>query len=179
MNYSDFIAGVTESKNGKFDLNSTFIPGQEPQTSKNSSGSKSGSKSGIKKLSKWFSCLSVPKVPEDSRATDSYIIKPEDKPIEKPIMKLSKSRKSSVWSISRKSTKTILTNENPGNISRLLDPKMTYDGRMNTMATNNSSDEFQSDSGISFYSTSMSSAGLKRIRRKSAHLEKFEVLCIL
>ena len=91
-------------------------------------------------------------------------------------MKLSKSRKSSVWSISRKSTKTILTNENPGNISRLLDPKMTYDGRM-TMATNNFSDE-QSDSGISFYSTSMSSAGLKRIRRKSAHLEKFEVFVI-
>ena len=171
MNYSDFIAGVTETQNGKFDLNSTFIPGQEPQTSKNSKK--------IKKLSKWFSCLSIPKVPEDSRATDSYIIKPEDKPIEKPIMKLSKSRKSSVWSISRKSTKTILTNENPGNISRLLDPKMTYDGRM-TMAINNfnTSDE-QSDSGISFYSTSMSSAGLKRIRRKSAHLEKFEVLCIL
>ena len=174
MNYSDFIAGVTESKNGKFDLNSTFIPGQEPTQNKKTQKK-------IKKLSKWFSCLSVPKVPEDSRATDSYIIKPEDKPIEKPIMKLSKSRKSSVWSISRKSTKTILTNENPGNISRLLDPKMTYDGRMNTMATNNfnTSDEFQSDSGISFYSTSMSSAGLKRIRRKSAHLEKFEVLCIL
>ena len=175
MNYSDFIAGVTETKNGKFDMNSTFIPGQEPtQTSK--------TQKKIKKLSKWFSCLSVPKVPEDSRAADSYIIRPEDKPIEKPIMKLSKSRKSkSVWSISRKSTKTILTNENPGNISRLLDPKMTYDGRMNTMATNNfnTSDELQSDSGISFYSTSMSSAGLKRIRRKSAHLEKFEVLCIL
>ena len=30
MNYSDFIAGVTETKNGKFDMNSTFIPGQEP-----------------------------------------------------------------------------------------------------------------------------------------------------
>ena len=171
MNYSDFIAGVTDTTNGKFDMNSTFIPGQEPQTSKNSSKK-------IKKLSKWFSCLSIPKVPEDSRANDSYIIKPEDKPIEKPIMKLSKSRKSSVWSISKRSTKTVLTNENPGNISRLLDPKMTYDGR--TMATNNftTSDE-QSDSGISFYSTSMSSAGLKRIRRKSAHLEKFEVLCIL
>ena len=174
MNYSDFIAGVTETKNGKFDLNSTFIPGQEPKTSKNYQTGKK-----IKKLSKWFSCFSIPKVPEDSRATDSYIIKPEDKPIEKPIMKLTKSRKSSAWSISRKSTKTILTNENPGNISRLLDPKMTYDGRL-TMATNNfnTSDE-QSDSGISFYSTSMSSAGLKRIRRKSAHLEKFEVLCIL
>ena len=168
MNYSDFIAGVTETKNGKFDMNSTFIPGQEPQTSKN--GSQTGKR--MSKLTKWFSCLSVPKVPEDCRAVDSYIIKPEDKPIEKPIMKLPKSRKS--WSISKKSTRTMLTNENPGNISRLLDPKMTYDGRINF----NTSDE-QSDSGISFYSTSMSSAGLKRIRRKSAHLEKFEVLCIL
>ena len=168
MSYSDFVAGVTETKN--FDMNSTFIPGQEPQKSKDLP--QTGKR--LKKLSKWFSCLSVPNVPEDSKAMDSYIIsKPEDRPIEK-----SKLPKSTRWSISKRSTKTMLTNENPGNISRLLDPKMTYDGR--TMATNNfhTSDE-HSDSGISFYSTSMSSAGLKRIRRKSAHLEKFEVLCIL
>ena len=171
MSYSDFVAGVTETKN--FDMNSTFIPGQEPQKSKDLP--QTGKR--LKKLSKWFSCLSVPNVLEDSKAMDSYIIKPEEKPIVKPTMKLPKSTRKS-WSISKRSTKTMLTNENPGNISRLLDPKMTYDGR--TMATNNfhTFDE-HSDSGISFYSTSMSSAGLKRIRRKSAHLEKFEVLCIL
>ena len=67
MSYSDFLAGVTETKN--FDMNSTFIPGQEPKCSTQPQTGKR-----LKKLSKWFSCLSVPKVPEDSKAMDSYII---------------------------------------------------------------------------------------------------------